>query len=236
MVFRKRLGGMRKRRPYMRRRGRKGLRLYRRARALNPTPTFVETFQSKDTNFGDFVVPAGGGVGRVFKVRISDIPQFAQYANLYTQYRINWIKVIVIPDFNTTSTEENASQFNTTVPTSYYGMCRVVHAIQDSPGQVAPATEAVVLEDNGCKIGALKSKWTVSCKAVPDIELTSAATGNAVLTRQKFRSWYNFDTVTTGNNPPHGSVVSYWTLPGGGGGQLACTVYYKVSFTLRDPQ
>lgn len=224
------------RRPYAKRRGRKGLRLYRRMRALNPMPTFVETFHSQDSTFGDFQIPAGAGIGRVFKVRISDIPQFAQYATLYTQYRINWIKVIVIPDFNTLATEANASQYNSTIPTSYVGMGRVVHAIQDSPGQVAPANENIVLEDNGCKINPLRAKWMVSFKAVPDIELTSQATGNAVLTRQRFKSWYNFDSVTTGNNPPHGSVVSYWTLPGGGGGLLNCSVYYKVSFTLRDPQ
>lgn len=212
---------------------RKKQRIYRSILG-NKTPTFVETFQSKDSTFGTFQIPAGGGIGRVFKVRISDIPQFAQYANLYTQYRINWVKVIVVPDFNTSATEENASQFNTTVPTNYYGMARVVHSIQDSPNQVAPATEQAVLEDNGCKIGALKSKWMCSFRPVPDISETTAV--GTVPVKSKFKSWYNFDTTLLGNNPLHGAVTSYWSLPGGGGGQLNCTVYYKVSFSLRDPQ
>lgn len=228
------------RRPYVARRRplatgpirRKKQRIYRTAMAKNPT--FVETFHSKDSTYGDFQIPAGAGIGRVFKVRISDIPQFAQYANLYTQYRINWVKAIVVPDFNTTATEENASQYNTTVPTNYYGMARVVHSIQDSPNQVAPATEQAVLEDNGCKIGALRSKWMCSFKPVPDISETTAV--GSIPVKSKFKSWYNFDTALTGNNPLHGAVTSYWSLPGGGGGQLNCSVYYKVSFTLRDPQ
>lgn len=225
------------RKKYVRKARRPGLAIVRkgrRPRALNPMPTFVETFHSRDSVFGDFQIPAGAGIGRVFKVRISDIPQFAQYANLYTQYRINWVKAIVIPDFNTTATEENASQYNSTLPTNYYGMARVVHSIQDSPNQVAPANETAVLEDNGCKIGALKSKWSCSFKPVPDVSETTAA--GVIPFKSKLKSWYNFDTTLLGNNPLHGAITSYWSLPGGGGGVLNCSVYYKVSFTLRDPQ
>lgn len=214
-------------------------RAYRKKRVFarslgNITPTFVETFASTDSTYGQFQIPAGGGIGRVFKVRISDIPQIAQYSNLYRQYRINWIKVIVVPDFNTASTEANASQYNNAIAmTGFTGMARVVYAINDTPSVNAPATEAQVLEDNGCKIRACKTMWAVAFKPTPDIAETTAV--GSIPVKSKFKSWYSFDTTTTGNNPLHGSVTSYWSLPGGSN-QMNCNVYYKVSFTLRDPQ
>lgn len=214
-------------------------RAYIRKRLGKPNPTFVETYRLRSGQddfslYGDFQIPAGAGVGRVFKVRISDIPQFQEYSSLYRQYRINWVKVIVVPDFNTASTEANMSQYNSTVPTAYTGMARVVHAINDTPGVGAPATEAEVLEDNGCKIGACKTKWSVAFKPTPDIAQTTNV--GVIPVKSKLKNWYNFDTGLPGNNPLHGSVSSYWSLPGGGGGQMNCSVYYKVSFSLRDPQ
>ena len=104
-----RRGGLRRRfRP------RKGARVYRgkryvvRRRVLNPRPTFVETFKSSDP----IVLTPGNGAGKAFKVRITDIPQIANYTNLYTQYRINWFKVMLVPKFNTSIAEPNMANYD----------------------------------------------------------------------------------------------------------------------------
>lgn len=200
---------------------------------ISANPTFTETFHSRDATFGDFTVTSGSGVGRVFKVRISDIPQISQYATLYRQYKINSVKVMVIPDFNTESSDVNQALANATVPTGFSGMARVVYATNTTPGVVAPATEDELLEDNGCKIHAVKSKWSVKMTPTPDIALTTST--GVIPIKATSKQWFNFDTTTTTNNPLHGAVSSYWSLPGSTN-PIEYNVYYKVNFSLRDPQ
>lgn len=210
----------------------KGMALYRRKGAMirralprTPDPTFVETY-SKGTV----------GVGAsIFKIRVSDIPQFGQYADLYTQYRINWVKVTLLPDYNTAAADQNAATYNASLPLNYSGLARIAYAIQDSPNQVAPASEAAVLQDNGAKVKVLASKWSCSFKPVPDVAQSTPA-GVPIYTRQKYRQWFNMDTVTVGNNPEHGSVLAWITLPGVAGVNMQFNVYYKVSVTFRDPK
>lgn len=207
-----------------------GVGVRRRMARFNPTPTFVETF-SKSA----IVIPGGaGGIGGVFAARITDIPQIAQYANLYKQYRINWIKVMIIPDYNYNASDRNAAQYNATIPTGYVGMSRIAWAVNDSPALVAPANEAQLLEDNGCKVRSVGTKWAQSFKPVPDVSTVSNTGGN-IAVRQKYKQFFNFDTVTTGNNPLHYGV-SYWLTHLNPGLDVGYNVYYKVSFSLRDPQ
>lgn len=194
----------------------------------NPSPTFVETYSKS-------VIPTN--LGGVFSARITDIPQIAQYAALYKQYRINWVKVILVPDWNSQSADQNTAAYNATVPTQNFGMARIAYAINDTPQLVAPATEAVVLQDNGCKVKALGSKFSCSFKPVPDVGVTSGTTQNPIWTRQKFRQWFNFDLALTGNNPLHYGVSYYITQPVfNTQANPTYNVYYKVSFSLRDPQ
>lgn len=209
---------------------RKG-RYIRRAVGLgNPTPTFVETYSSS---------PISVNAGGVFSVRISDIPQVQQYANLYKQYRINWVKVMLVPDFNSQSADHNAAQYNASLPVPNYGLARIAYAVNDSPQLVVPATEAVLLEDNGCKVKSLGPKWSASFKPVPDVGVTAGTNNNTVWTRQKYRQWFNFvtDIAHLTDNPLHYGL-SYYITQLVANTTIAPTynVYFKVSFSLRDPQ
>lgn len=200
----------------------------RRRLVRTRVPTFTETY-SKST--------VASNAGGVFAARISDIPQVAQYSNLYKQYRINWIKVMLVPDFNSMTADHNAAAYNASIPIQDFGMARIVYAINDSPALVNPANEAVVLEDNGCKIKPLGAKWSCSFKPVPDVSLIANTTGAAIATRSKYRQWFNFDDVTTGNNPLHYGVSYYITqLVANTQANPTYNVYYKVNFSLRDPQ
>lgn len=221
---------------------RKGRYIRRTVGLGNPTPTFVETFRKGDD---DVVVPAGNGVGKVFKVRISDMPQFNQYLSLYKQYRINWIKVMLIPNFDSTSFDVNSAAYNNATAGygGWQGMARIVYAINDSPDVTVPVNEDEVLTDNGAKIKAFKSKWSCSFKPAPDVKQTTPV--GTIWSRQKYRQWFNFDNVLVGNNPEHGAVSAFITVPGvvatPANPSMITDVaryhcYYKISFTLRDPQ
>lgn len=227
----RRIGAIRRRRPVAA--GRyipRGVR-GRVMRAMNPSPTFVETFSP-----GSVIIPAGAGqVGGVFSTRITDVPQVAQYATLYKQYRINWVKVMLVPDFNTASADQNAAQYNATIPTGNTGLARIVHAVNNSPQLVVPANEAAVLEDNGCKIRTISTKWSATFKPVPDVGVIAGTNNNTIFTKSRYRQYFNFDTQTPLNNPLHYGIT-YWITMINAGLTVPFHVYYKVSFTLRDPQ
>lgn len=205
-----------------------------RRSVLSNQPTFVETFQLPRDNM---FVPCNGGLGKYFAVKIQDVPQVASYANLYTQYRINWVKVMLLPIYNTQSSDFNAANYNQTSAVASAGMARIVYSIQDSPGQVAPTTENEVLEDNGCKIKPMGSKWSCSFKPVADITQDNGA-GGIIPVRSARKQWFNFDTATPANNPLHGGVKAFISLPGTASDTngISWYAYYKVSFSLRDPQ
>lgn len=211
-------------------------RYYRRGaagritRAMNPTPTFTESFALPRDNL---IVTAGSGVGKAFKVSFNEIPQHPQYMNLYTQYRINWIKVMLLPQYDTNSADINSG----TLAAGTAGMARIAWSIQNSPGETDPLTEAEVLRDNGAKVKSIGTKWQCSFKPVPDVAQTTSV--GTILTKQRFKQWFNYDDTLTGNNPKHGAVTAYVSLPGLPGTDVSTVsyiCYYKVNFSLRDPR
>lgn len=228
------------RRPYRRRPGmgvrrRLAFGKMRLARRLvNPTPTFTETFRAADvvTNIPGF---PNGQVGGVFKYRISDIPQIADYQQLYRQYRINWIKVMLLPEVAATVTDVNTLFQNNAAAIAVAGQARIVYVINDTPAVPNPANENDVLTDNGCKIRSLVNKWSCSFRPVTDKYTSDAAGGAGVATREKYRGFLSF-AAQAGNNPEHGGV-SYWIshyAPNAVNCSWKC--YVKINFTLRDPE
>lgn len=197
-----------------------------RSRMFNPAPIFTESF----------ILPASGGqyilapnAGGVLTVSMDDFLQVAQYSNLYQKYRILKAKFICIPTHNSASADVNAQ-----LPPGGLlnaGLSRVVFAVNDSPDVVAPANEATVLEDNGCKIVCGSPKLVMSCRPVPD---TNDAAGNRMTFRRKY---LNFNAV--GPNIAHYGI-SWWhsqpVLPGGAGFGIPYLVYCKLTFQLSDPR
>lgn len=211
---------------------RRKLRLGIRRAVYHPKPTFTETFALPRDNFN--VVAGSSGTGQVFKVAFNDIPQWPQYMNLYTQYKINWVKVMVLPSFNTQSADINAS----TTTVGQAGMARIAYSVQDSPNEVVPTSEAEVLSDNGARVKSFSTKWSCSFRPVPDVALSTIGAG-VIPTKIRKSQWFNFDDTTLSNNPNHGAVTAFVTLPGSAGTEhktVQYVVYYKVNFSLRDPK
>lgn len=214
--------------------------LFRRRRLITPSgPTFTETYLSP-VNGGVIVGNAGG----IFQVRISDIPQVADYQTLYRQYRINWVKVMLVPDFAGTSIDINQVYAQNNAGGNAAGAPRIAFVVNDTPGLAAPANEGEVLEDNGCRIQSLlRGVWSKSFRPVPDKSaLTLDAQGQpltGVYVRERKQPFLSFAAPQLpGNNPLHNGI-SYWISHLAFGQQPAVMtwkVYYKVNFSLRDPQ
>lgn len=193
----------------------------RRRLTYNPTPTFTETFRrSTQLNVG-----YGGGL---FQVKINDIPQIADYQALYQQYRINWVKVTLIPDF----TSYDPSTY-LVAPASITAP-RIAWAINDTPAQVAPTSIDDVLSDNGAKIKPLGAKWSCSFKPRPDKFTGDATGGSGVAVRERNQSWLSFADFLV--NPLHNGVAFFIDYVATGSASQRFNVYYKVNFSLRDPK
>lgn len=205
----------RKARKYVRRNRRAA-----RARMFNPQPVFTET-----ANIGTWSPNTGG----VQTFNISQVLQIAQYQNLYQKYRIKRVTLIVVPHY-ASSQDENSAQYNASVGLSNFGLGRLVMAINDSPAVAPPATENDVLQDNGCKIMALKHVNRISCRPVPNVQ---DALGNQMTFKNKY---LNFNATTP--NPAHYGI-NYWysqPLTGTPTVQNLLNVYAKITFQLSDPK
>lgn len=216
---------VRRTRAPFRRRGKKTggrrLRIYRGVkRMFNPNPVFTET-----ANIGTW----GANTGGIQTFNISQVPQIAQYSNLYQKYRILKATLIIVPHYASTQ-DQNAAQYNLSVGLSQFGLGRLVMAVNDSPSVVAPTAENDVLQDNGCKISAVKHVNRISCVPVPNLLDSNF---NVMTVKKKY---LNFNASNP--NPAHYGI-SYWysqPLTGTPTVQNLLNVYVKLTFQLSDPR
>jgi len=221
----------RTRAPY-RRRGKKVLRRGRVPRPIrfNPQPVFTETFKIPG---GDPLAPEyrlNSNTGGVLAVRISQMPQLAQYSALYTKYKILKATFICLPQFVSESSDINAATYNQSIAVNNWGMARIVTSVQTSPNVPIPVSEDDVLEDNGCKIHSGKPKLTLSCRPVPDL-----LDANGVLLTQR-NAFINFNAAAP--DVTHYGIRWWYTLPTNPGNTTSVPyyVYCKLTFQLADPR
>lgn len=186
--------------------------------------TFTETIQAS---------PIYTNTGNVFSCRFIDIPQHTEYSTLFKQFCIKKMKVILLPNY-TEVDPNNAiglTTFNLTQP-------RLTYAIDDSPNLTAPTSELDVLQSNGAKIRNAGKKLEITFKPKPNIASLEASLGAYVGLRQKADMWLNTDSSTvsySGTGLQH-CGVRYWLS-----GQVSAVpylqynVYYKITFSVRDP-
>jgi len=225
---------VRRTRAPFRRRGKKMLRrrrlAVRRPIRYNPQPVFTETFKIPGA---DPLAPEyrlNSNTGGVLAVRISQMPQLAQYSALYTKYRILKAQFICLPQFLSTSSDINAASYNASLGLGNWGMARLVTSVQNSPNTPVPLSEDEVLEDNGCKIHIGKPKLTLSCRPVPDL---LDANNVAITQRGQF---INFNAGAP--DVTHYGIRWWYTLPNPGGNitNVPYFVYVKLTFQLADPR
>lgn len=192
-------------------------RVYR-ARMFNPRPIFTETYVHSTIT---------QNTGGVMTFTMTGIPQVAQYSNLYQKYRILKATVLLLPAY--VAHDENVAIMNAVAGQPWTGLGRFTYAVNDSPNVPAPANEAVVLEDNGCKILPFRPKLTLSCRPVPDL---LDANGVRMTLARKF---INFNP---GQPDATHYGISWWYTQYGGGGVTTnpVQVIVKLTFQLSDPR
>jgi len=202
----------------------------RRAIMFNPQPVFTETFKLGSDDPLRPYYQLDSNAGGVLSVRISQVPQLAQYSALYTKYKILKAKFICLPQFNTSSSDVNTGAYNAFSGVNGWGMSRLVTSVQDSPSQVVPLNEDDVLEDNGCKIHSGKSKIVLSCRPVPDLLDANNVKLNLA------RKFINFSTGAP--DVTHYGIRWWHSLPVNAGNTTSVPyfVYCKLTFQLADPR
>jgi hypothetical protein len=163
----------------------------------------------------------------MLKVNINNLPQVAQYRNLYQKYRILKAVWTLIPQYN--GQEQNAASYNAGANIYAHGMGRICYAIDDSPDGAPPASEAALLQHNGVKIKPVRTLIKFSNRPVPN---TKDANGNLMTLGRKY---LNF----TDSGIDHFGVACWYTQPFIGQTALANNdfhIYCKVSFQLSDPR
>jgi len=192
----------------------------RRRMLFNPQPVFTESFK--------IATPINSNQGFLLSPSMDLIPQLGQYTSLYQKYKILKAVWLIMPQW-TGGTDQNAALYNSSVPVVNVGTSRVVYAVNDTPAQTVPASEAIVLQDNGCKIRFLDKKLTIHNRPVPD---TKDANGVQMTFSNKF---INF--ASTGPNITHYGVAGFISqYVGGGTAVQPYEVYCKLTFQLADPK
>jgi len=211
-----------KRGPYKKRvakRVPRGIGGMRRRMLYNPQPVFTETYKGTQ-------ISAGTGAGFLLTANMDSIGQLAQYSNLYTKYKILKVVFTLLPTFN--GTDQNNALWNNSQTTMATGTTRIVYSYDNSPDAAGPATEAIALQENGCKIKMLKDKLVIPCRPVPDLK---DANNNRLTQTGKY---INFVSP----NIAHYGVRGWISQPQ----QLSpnfrndIDVYVKITFQLSDPR
>lgn len=162
-------------------------------------------------------VGADPGVGGVFSVSASQIPQYPSYANLYRQFCIKSFTVHLVPRFN--SFDPNAQLFNNQTP-AVANSCdpQFCYSINETGALTVPTAMINVLSDNGCKINSCTKKITIRVnRPCPDVSVSSlGVTGTPYSLNTRKPIWFN-----TGANNQGGAAS---TMP-----------HYGVSWWLRSP-
>jgi hypothetical protein len=204
----------------------------------NPTPTFTETLKAASLQSNQ---------GGIFTVAIDSIPQFTAYQALYKQYRINSLEVIIVPRYKGTDlnvAESNAEKRNQgDNAIAYWGQSRIAVAVNQSAGQSAPTSELDVLKDNGCRVKVIDGKPMrfYTRRPVPNIGQSDfAAPVLHTVAVSKSRQWLDIDS---GPDIMHHGI-SFWTSQAFTQNNTVfynqhhdiAEVFYKVSFSLKDPR
>lgn len=182
-------------------------------------------------SLGPVTLLAPAGLGNVFGVKLTDIPQVANYNTLYTQYKITGAKLVFVPRL--TSTDSSVVSGATT---SGVANSRMVYAIQDSADYNPPTSEADVMACNGVKIRSLNRPVTIKFRPVPRFEQVDGSSGLEIGVGRK-PQWINFDGH--GDDVLHFGVNAWFTTPINSTTSLPLSVadvYCYISFACRDPR
>lgn len=206
---------------------------WRKRRMFNPQPTFTETFRP------GYAATLSTNTGTLFYVNMNMMlpAQLTSYSTLYNQYCIRKLQVIIIPRYTNTDINVSVGGVTNLFQNQY------AYSIVDTPDVIAPGSMNDVLQDNGCRISTMGTKpLRITCRPKPSIETSSNGTsGGAVAIRLKGQQWFNFNNTDTnptvqGQGVNHAGISLYLQNNNAAQTTIVADVYYKLTFSLRDPK
>lgn len=210
----------RRRRSPMRKRKQARKQYRKRYARRNYNPTFTELLESN---------PVQTNTGGRFTCRFVDLPQASNYSVLYKQFCIKKLQVILIPNFGEVDPALLTSGMNTS---------RFTFAVNDTPATKNPVSEVDVMASNGAKVVMGNKKIVINCYPKPDLLNPTGKDANLFALRTRNAVWLNTDSgqvTNSGTTIDHGSI-SYWCSNAPFSTQITqFSVYYKITFSLRDP-
>jgi len=194
----------------------------------NPQPVFTETWDA-----GALTVPIGGGLGGLFNMSFASLPQSAQYAALYRQFRILRNTWILLPRYN------QADLNSTTTPS--FAAPRIVYAVNDTVGQSNPSTEIAVLQSNGARIvTGLSRPIRITSRPVAELFIGTPTVVPTPVAMNKKAVWLNTPNVNNtapATNVLHQGVTWFITAPANTstGSIVVFDVFCKTTVQFKDP-
>lgn len=223
-----------------------------RQKSMYQSQLFTETFKCNTqalppTNIGvgaDGVIKVAGGTqftpGK-FMVKITDIPQIQNYANLQQFYKILKVTQIIVPKFNVS--DPNVGQYNQANSVAAWEVPRMAYAINDSTNDLAtPTSELDVLEDNGVRIKRMTNPFKITFRPKAALDSTDPTTSQLVPSQPKYRPWLGFGpddgAITPADAPYHVGVDWVISCDNTATSEFldVADVYCKVSFVCKDPR
>jgi len=239
--------------PFKRRYAKKR-RVVRRRRAPRSqlTATYTEMLQ-------------GGAIstntGAIASVSFDSIPQHESYAALWRQFCIRKFQMIIIPEWN--SFEGNQASYNAS-PTPVldehgdpvldlsgnpltgaiapsYGQPRLAYAPVFTANAGTPSSELTVLTNNKAKLFTLGLSKIVKINTYPVANLGQTNLNSALLESEAVSKRNQWLSTDTGQNVLHRGIQLYCSQYNSGSisptdNRVIARVYYKVTFSLRDPK
>lgn len=202
-----------------------GKKAIKRRRPSGAIHHFNECF-----SLGPTYVNAPAGTGFAIGMKMTDLPQVADYAKLYTQFKITKVKLLFIP--RTTVTDSTALQGGVV---SGVANTRIAYAIQDSADYNPPTSEIDVLQCNGVKLRTGNRPFSITYRPVPRLAQLDGTTSLTVGVGAK-PAWIDFDN---GQDTLHYGVNMWVTTPANSVGAYPIAVndaYAYISFACRDPR
>lgn len=205
------------------------------------TPVFSETYvcgtECPGLNADGEVLIGSSTTGQGVRLitAMNKIPQNGSYSALYNGYKILKAVFTIIPRWTGESLNQAENNIDAGAPA--FETPRIAQSVQDLTADVsvAPASEDIVLRENGCKVKMFTKPIKIKARVKPNLIQVvgpSATPATVFSDKNPYISWDLY-----GPTVPHGTADVFISTNQVPSGYLSVAkVYCTVTFALRDPR
>lgn len=193
--------------------------------------------------------------GYIASVSFDSIPQHTEYATLFRQYCIRKLQLIIVPEWNAFEGNQAAYNASPTLDLSgglmnlalggpiapSYSQPRLVYNSVFTANTAEPANEIAVLAQNTAKIRSLGVNRILKINCTPVASLGQQNLNSILLESEAVSKRNQWLSTSGGANVLHKGVSMYCSQMNSGSTSPSdqrpiAHIFYKVTFSLRDPR